>query len=307
MTFTCRGHKTAVAVKIVKGIDRYTDAAKIEVKILQKLRDHDPYDESGCIHMLDWFEHHRHICIVFQLMGLSVYDHMKQSGYKPFNVDAVRAMSYQLLRSTRFMHDMKLTHTDLKPENMLFKYKLLPSIEPNDGQEADISLIDFGSATFEHEHHSGTVSTRHYRAPEVILEHQWSHACDLWSIGCIMFELLTGVTMFQTHSNFEHLCMMQHILGPIPKCLLEGSKKLKYFNDSSLVNLDWSSGEGQYIISNCKPLRYYQREYSTELQQIFNLMEGLLQYDPKERLTCSQALRHPFFDQYILKRRNSPN
>ena len=105
------------------------------------------------------------------------------------------------------------------------------------------------------QHHSGTVSTRHYRAPEVILEHQWPHACDLWSIGCIMFELLTGVTMFQTHSNFEHLCMMQHILGPIPKCLLEGSKKLKYFNEASLVNLDWSSGEGQYIISNCKPLR----------------------------------------------------
>ena len=49
------------------------------------------------------------------------------------------------------MHDMKLTHTDLKPENMLFKYKLLPSSEPHDGQEADISLIDFGSATFEHE------------------------------------------------------------------------------------------------------------------------------------------------------------
>ena len=49
------------------------------------------------------------------------------------------------------MHDMKLTHTDLKPENMLFKYRLLPNAEPNDGQEADISLIDFGSATFEHE------------------------------------------------------------------------------------------------------------------------------------------------------------
>ena len=64
--------------------------------------------------------------------------------------------------------------------------------------------------------------------------------------------------MFQTHSNFEHLCMMQHILGPIPKSLLEGSKKLKYFNESSLVNLDWSSGEGQYIINNCKPLRVSQ-------------------------------------------------
>ena len=43
--FTSRGHKSAVAVKIVKGIDRYTDAAKIEVKILEKLKDHDPYDE----------------------------------------------------------------------------------------------------------------------------------------------------------------------------------------------------------------------------------------------------------------------
>lgn len=253
--------------------------------------------------MLDWFEHHRHICIVFELMGLSVYDHMKSTGYKPFNVNSVRAITYQLLKSTRFMHDMKLTHTDLKPENMLFKMELLPDQLMDDGTESDISLIDFGSATFEHEHHSGTVSTRHYRAPEVILEHEWHHACDLWSIGCIMFELLTGITMFQTHSNFEHLCMMQHILGPIPKNLLEGSRKSKYFNSSSLVNLDWSSSEGQYILKNCKPLRCHQGGYSTEVDQIFNLMEGLLQYDPKDRLTSSQALRHPFFDQYILKRR----
>lgn len=204
------------------------------------------------------------------------------------------------------MHDIKLTHTDLKPENMLFKYKILPSsVQPRDGAEADISLIDFGSATFEHEHHSGTVSTRHYRAPEVILEHEWSHACDLWSIGCIMFELMTGVTMFQTHSNFEHLCMMQHILGPLPKTLLEGSKKAKYFNSSALVNIDWGSCEGQYIRKNCKPLRNYQVSHAVEVDQVFNLLEGLLQYSPKDRLTSSQALRHPFFDEYILKRRSA--
>lgn len=47
----------------------------------------------------------------------------------------------------------------------------------------DVRLIDFGSATFDHEHHSTIVSTRHYRAPEVILELGWAQPCDVWSIG----------------------------------------------------------------------------------------------------------------------------
>ena len=62
---------------------------------------------------------------------------------------------------------------------------------------SDVKLIDFGSATFDHEHHSTIVSTRHYRAPEVILEVGWSQPCDVWSVGCIMFELYTGYTLFQ--------------------------------------------------------------------------------------------------------------
>jgi len=197
---------------------------------------------------------------------------------------------------------MKLTHTDLKPENMLFKSPLFSYYDDNETTDSIISLIDFGSATFEHEHHSSTVSTRHYRAPEVVLENGWSHSCDLWSIGCIMFELLTGVTMFQTHSNFEHLCMMQHILGPLPKSLTESCKKKKYFNQFGLVNMDWDSTEGQYVLNNCKPLRYHQKDLSVEHEQVFNLMEGLLQFDPRDRLTCSQALRHPYFDEYLLKK-----
>ena len=63
----------------------------------------------------------------------------------------------------------------------------------------EIRLIDFGSATFDHEHHSTIVSTRHYRAPEVILELGWDQACDVWSIGCIVFELALGFTLFQVN------------------------------------------------------------------------------------------------------------
>ena len=44
----------------------------------------------------------------------------------------------------------------------------------------------------------------------------WTQPCDVWSVGCILFELYLGVTLFQTHDNREHLAMMERILGPIP-------------------------------------------------------------------------------------------
>jgi CDC-like kinase len=68
-------------------------------------------------------------------------------------------------------------------------------------KRTEIKLIDFGSATFDWEHHSTIVSTRHYRAPEVILELGWSQPCDVWSIGCILFELYLGFTLFQVKKN----------------------------------------------------------------------------------------------------------
>lgn len=143
-----------------------------------------------------------------------------------------------------FLHQIKLTHTDLKPENILFvdssydthmdTRKTKPR-EVHTVRNSSVRLIDFGSATFDDEHHSTIVSTRHYRAPEVILELGWKQPCDVWSIGCIIFELYLGITLFQvclltlhtaqkslslshtqTHDNREHLAMMQRILGDIP-------------------------------------------------------------------------------------------
>ena len=147
------------------------------------------------------------------------------------------------------MHEMKLTHTDLKPENILFvnsaydthmdtrkvrrvwhfqNAELVHNLcqfnrnlqakprEVRTVRDSTVQLIDFGSATFDDEHHSTIVSTRHYRAPEVrlrgsvvyasefvqvILELGWAQPCDVWSIGCILFELYLGITLFQTHDN----------------------------------------------------------------------------------------------------------
>lgn len=157
-------------------------------------------------------------------------------------MDHVRHISYQLCYAVKFLHENKLTHTDLKPENILFlssdcstsfnarkvshqqfkneevneHFFFLQNREIKRVKSTDIRLIDFGSATFDHEHHSTIVSTRHYRSPEVILELGWAQPCDVWSIGCIMFELYLGITLFQTHDNREHLAMMERILGTIP-------------------------------------------------------------------------------------------
>lgn len=106
-------------------------------------------------------------------------------------------------------------------------------------KDPSVHLIDFGSATFEEEYHASVVSTRHYRAPEIILGQSmnaspmpkshaddvlrtprtglgWSYPCDVWSIGCILVEFFTGEALFQTHENLEHLAMMEVVFGQMP-------------------------------------------------------------------------------------------
>ena len=132
---------------------------------------------------------------------------------------------------TSVLHDINLIHTDLKPENILlvqnayqtFTYnRTIPSSTATVQRSArqrrvlldpEIRLIDFGSATFDDEYHSKVVSTRHYRAPEIILALPWSFACDISSVGCILAEFFTGDALFQTHDNLEHLAMMEAVVG----------------------------------------------------------------------------------------------
>lgn len=70
--------------------------------------------------MLEWFDHHGHVCIVFELLGLSTYDFIKENSFLPFPIELIRKMAYQICQSINFLHHNKLTHTDLKPENILF-------------------------------------------------------------------------------------------------------------------------------------------------------------------------------------------
>ncbi|KAI1720423.1 protein kinase domain-containing protein [Ditylenchus destructor] len=292
-----------LALKIIKNVSKYREAARLEINVLNKLKERDPDGKHLVIQLIEHFDYHGHMCLVFELLGLSVFDFMKNNNYHPYPMDQARYIAYQLCYAVKFMHDNRLTHTDLKPENILFVNSSYRTTA-NDGEgkrkkpvktveDATVRLIDLGSATFDHEHHSTIVSTRHYRAPEVILELGWTQPCDVWSIGCIMFELYMGITLFQTHDNREHLAMMERILGGIPYRMGRRTKT-KYFYHG---RLDWNekTSAGQYVRDNCKPLLRYIQSNDEEHRELFDLIQRMLEYEPTQRIALADALDHPYF------------
>ncbi|XP_055872073.1 uncharacterized protein LOC106079366 isoform X7 [Biomphalaria glabrata] len=306
-----KGTNERLALKIIKNVEKYREAAKLEINVLEKLRERDPQGKYLCVQMLDWFDFHGHMCIGFDMLGLSVFDFLKENNYVPYTLEQVRHISYQLCYAVNFLHENQLTHTDLKPENILFVnsdydtyFNPKKKRDERRIKNTDIKLIDFGSATFDHEHHSTIVSTRHYRAPEVILELGWAQPCDVWSIGCIMFELYTGYTLFQTHDNKEHLAMMERILGSMPYRMTKKTKKQKYFYRGCL---DWDekSSAGRYVRDTCKPLRHYLKDKGQEHIQILEVIEQMLEYVPENRITLKEALRHGFFESIRHKEREN--
>ncbi|KAL6507966.1 CAAX prenyl protease 1 [Orobanche gracilis] len=306
--------KEIVAIKVVRSIQKYREAAMIEIDVLQKLARRDVCG-SRCVQIRNWFDYRNHICIVFEKLGPSLYDFLRKNSHRSFPIDLVREFGRQLLESVAFMHDLHLIHTDLKPENVLLvsseyikvpDYKCLPrstshgSYFKNLPKSSAIKLIDFGSTTFEHQDHSYVVSTRHYRAPEVILGLGWNYPCDIWSIGCILVELCSGEALFQTHENFEHLAMMEKVLGPLPQHMIMRADRHaeKYFRRGS--RLYWP--EGATSRESMKAVLKLPRLQNIVMQHVdhsagdlIDLLQGLLRYDPADRFKAREALGHPFF------------
>nr|KAF6483742.1 CDC like kinase 3 [Rousettus aegyptiacus] len=293
--------KSQVALKIIRNVGKYREAARLEINVLKKIKEKDKENKFLCVLMSDWFNFHGHMCIAFELLGKNTFEFLKENNFQPYPLPHVRHMAYQLCHALRFLHENQLTHTDLKPENILFVnsefetlYNEHKSCEEKSVKNTSIRVADFGSATFDHEHHTTIVATRHYRPPEVILELGWAQPCDVWSIGCILFEYYRGFTLFQTHENREHLVMMEKILGPIPSHMIHRTRKQKYFYKGGLV-WDENSSDGRYVKENCKPLKSYMLQDSLEHVQLFDLMRRMLEFDPAQRITLAEALLHPFF------------
>ena len=293
-----------IALKVIKRVKKYYRSAKIEIDVLEKVKEKDPEFRHRCVRLISHFDYYGFMCLSFEWLGSSVFDFLEDNFYYPYPLEHVKAISYQLLDALAFLHDLGITHTDLKLENILFvdsafetKYNSMFDRDEKNVKNPEIRLIDFGSATFHGDSHSTIVGTRHYRAPEVILELGWDEKCDVWSVGAIMFELYTGTLLFRTHDNMEHLAMMNFVLGNFPADMIDKTSKQKYFYRGKLDwDYDKDTKSNVRIKSLCRPLhKCIIRPSSTDHQSLFEIMGQLLEYDPEKRITMRNSLNHNFF------------
>ena len=95
-----------VAMKIIKNIHKYREAAKLEINVLQKLNSKDPSGKHLCVRMFDSFNYYGHMCLTFEILGESVFDFLKSNGYVGYPLEQVRHMSYQLSYAVK----VRVTH-----------------------------------------------------------------------------------------------------------------------------------------------------------------------------------------------------
>lgn len=95
---------------------------------------------------------------------------------------------------------------------------MVSALEQNYGrEEIRVKLIDFGSAMEEHRAILDNIQTIYYRAPEVIVGRPYDCSIDMWSLGCVIFELYTGYPIFPGKTDHDMLWLMQNALGKLPQ------------------------------------------------------------------------------------------
>ena len=112
--------KAIYAIKVIKNKPAYTNQALTEVKIFKKLKDDHPYNEEHIVRLHDYFVFRNHICIIFELMHLSLYDLLRLSNFSGFSLKFIGNLAQQIIEGIICLERSKIIHCDLKPENILF-------------------------------------------------------------------------------------------------------------------------------------------------------------------------------------------
>lgn len=134
-------HKELVAIKLVKNQKKYYYQAAVEAKLLLLLKESDPDNVERVVKLRDYFVFRNHLCCVFDLYSINLYEFIKMYNYQGFEYGLIRRFAIQLLSALRYMKYLGIIHCDLKPENILLKRK----------DKSGIVVADFGSGCLENE------------------------------------------------------------------------------------------------------------------------------------------------------------
>jgi len=94
-----RRRNKLVAIKIIRSVQKYRDASRIELRVLSTLKANDNENRNRCIHLRDCFDYRGHICIVMDLLGQSVFDFLKGNSFVPFPNSQIQSFARQLFTS----------------------------------------------------------------------------------------------------------------------------------------------------------------------------------------------------------------
>jgi len=291
-------HKTHqhVALKMVRNEKRFHRQAQEEIRILEHLRKQDKDNSCNIIHMLDNFTFRSHTCITFELLSINLYELIKKNKFQGFSLQLVRKFAHSLLQCLDTLYRNKIIHCDMKPENVLLKQQ----------GRSGIKVIDFGSSCYEHLRVYTYIQSRFYRAPEVILGAKYGMPIDMWSLGCILCELLTGYPLLPGEDEGDQLSCIIELLGMPPQKLLDQSKRAKNFISSKGYPRYCTATtlpDGTTVLNGGRSRRGKprgppgSRELQTALKGcddplFLDFIRRCLEWDPAARMTPNAALRH---------------
>lgn len=196
---------------------------------------------------------------------------MKQEEAGAFPPTAKKYVFYQIVKAVAYLHSKRILHRDLKPQNIL--------VDTN----GMIKIADFGLArqySVPIKKYTPEVVTVWYRAPEILLgSPEYTTSVDTWSLGCILAELYNNEPLFPGDSEIGELFRIFQALGTPSEETWKGVTKLRDYKD---VFPKWKS---QGVKALCPKLD----------EEGLDLLEKMLVYDPVNRISPKDALKHPYF------------
>lgn len=261
----CKDKETGELVAIKKMKQKFKSFAEcLELKEVKSLR---KIQHENVVTLKEVFRENEYLHLVFELCKDSLLNVINEQS--PLSEDRIADILTQLITGISHIHNQGFFHRDIKPENVMFSGDIL-------------KIVDFGLAREIRSRppYTNYAGTRWYRAPECLLRSDcYNSPVDMWSVGIIACELFIVKPPFQGNTETDQLLKIFSILGsPSESNWPDGVKSLQKLG----MKLPSTSGTGLSSLLPNAP------------KEAVNLISGLLQLDPKRRLTAKQALAHPF-------------